>query len=89
MRVKIVFSFIVSLVAVYSVSVKAQTFSLLLPSNQVNCSTASTQFTTGQQYVDPNNGVPYDSWSMLVRWQGTSIPGPTQWYSNPVSNQIQ
>lgn len=30
-------------------------------------------FTTGGQYVDPNNGVLQDSWSMLVRWQGANF----------------
>jgi hypothetical protein len=34
---------------------------------------ASGLFTTGGQYVDPNNGVLQDSWSMLVRWQGDTI----------------
>lgn len=36
-------------------------------------------FTVGGQYVDPNNGVLPNSWSMLVRWQGSTI------VQNPVS----
>lgn len=63
--------------------VEAQTFSLLVPPDQADCSTLDSEFTTGQQYVDSNNGVPYDSWSMLVRWQGLTIPGPTNWINQP------
>lgn len=33
-------------------------------------------FTTGGQYVDPNNGVPDNSWSMLTRWQGNNFVNP-------------
>jgi hypothetical protein len=33
----------------------------------------SPLFTTGGQYLDPNNGVLENSWSMLVRWQGNDF----------------
>src|SRR5690349_15634645 len=41
-------------------------------------------FTTGQQYLMPDNGVLQDSWSMLVRWQdGAKTIGPTSWVVDP------
>ncbi len=41
-------------------------------------------FTTGQQFVDADNGVLPNSWSMLVRWQGNPTVGPTQWITHPM-----
>lgn len=46
-------------------------------------------FTTGQQYIDADNGVLADSWSMLVRWQDPAITvGPTRWISNPLGYDL-
>ena len=60
----------------------AETFQSLTPTT---CPTSSNGlFTTGQQYVDPNNGVLLNSWSMLVRWQGNPTVGNTQWVSDPL-----
>lgn len=62
----------------------AETFTQLTPAS---CPTSSNGlFTTGQQYLDPNNGVLLDSWSMLVRWQSSTMTvGPTQWISSHLS----
>ncbi|WP_163869896.1 hypothetical protein [Myxococcus eversor] len=36
-------------------------------------------FTTGGQYLDPNNGVRQDAWSMLMRWQGINASDPVSY----------
>ncbi|PTL75580.1 hypothetical protein [Vitiosangium sp. GDMCC 1.1324] len=36
-------------------------------------------FTTGGQYLDPNNGVRQDAWSMLMRWQGNIASTPVSY----------
>lgn len=60
----------------------AQTFWQLTPTT---CPTSSNGlFTTGQQYIDPSNGVLPNSWSMLVRWQGNPTVGNTQWIADPL-----
>jgi hypothetical protein len=41
-----------------------------------------TGFSVGEQYVDANNGVLNDQWSMLVRWQGPNF------VSNSVSYDV-
>lgn len=90
MSVKKIVIYAVVLACLWPIASSAKVFSLLVPTSQTTCPPNDNGlFTTGQQYVDPNNGVPYDSWSMLVRWQGTAIPGPTQWINNPVSDQVQ
>ncbi|HET8940561.1 MAG TPA: hypothetical protein VFN13_01055 [Rudaea sp.] len=64
------------------ISVVAETFTYLTPNT---CPASSSGlFTTGQQYVDASNGVLQDSWSMLVRWQGSPSVGQTQWISDPL-----
>jgi hypothetical protein len=56
----------------------AQTFYPLFPSA---CPSSSAGlFTTGGQYLDPNNGVLQDKWSMLIRWQG-SIASNSAFYN--------
>ena len=62
----------------------ADTWTSLTPTT---CPTSSAGlFTTGQQYVDDNNGVLQNSWSMLVRWQdAVTTVGPTNWIGNPVN----
>lgn len=63
------------------------TFSLLTP--HTACSdTTQAVFATGQQYVNADNGVPFDRWSMLVRWQGTRIPGHTEWIEYPAAGDF-
>jgi len=69
-----------------AVTVQAQTYTALTPTT---CPTNSTGlFTTGQQYVDPSNGVLKDRWSMLVRWQGNPSVGNTQWVSDSLSYNL-
>lgn len=52
-------------------TVSAQTF---IPIKEPEClSNVSPLFTTGGQYVDVNNGVLDNSWSMLSRWQGDNF----------------
>ena len=62
----------------------AETFTQLTPTS---CPTSSNGlFTTGQQYLDPNNGVLLGSWSMLVRWQSSTVTvGPTQWITSSLN----
>ena len=51
--------------------VSAQTF---VPIKEPDClSNVSPLFTTGGQYIDANNGVPDNSWSILARWQGSDF----------------
>jgi hypothetical protein len=64
----------------------AQVFTQITPAQCADSSAGL--FTTGQQYVDPDNGVLPDSWSMLVRWQGDPTLGDTSWISNPVTYNI-
>lgn len=63
-------------------SAVADTWTSLTPTT---CpSSSSGLFTTGQQYLEPDNGVLQDSWSLLVRWQdATTTIGPTHWVSSP------
>lgn len=61
---------------------------LLLPTSQTHCASSTNRFASGQQYVDSNHGVPRDAWSMLVRWQGKSIPGDTDWVTQPVKGDF-
>jgi len=65
----------------FQVAAGAEIFTQLTPTT---CpSSSSNLFTTGQQYVDPGNGVLQDSWSMLVRWQdGAKTIGNTGWISS-------
>ena len=42
---------------------------------------ASNMFSTGEQYMDSNNGILMDRWSMLARWQGMNE-------SNFMSNSV-
>lgn len=44
--------------------------SFTLLKQQVCINENEAAYTVGQQYVDQNNGVPDDQWSMLTRWQG-------------------
>jgi hypothetical protein len=62
----------------------ADTWTSLPPTT---CPTSSAGlFTTGQQYLDANNGVLQNSWSMLVRWQdATTTVGPTNWIGNSLN----
>jgi hypothetical protein len=62
----------------------ADTWTSLTPTT---CPTSSSGlFTTGQQYVDANNGVLQNSWSMLVRWQDKNkTVGNTNWISSPLN----
>jgi hypothetical protein len=63
----------------FSTGLHAQTFETLKASD---CLTSvSGLFTTGGQYVDPNNGVLNNSWSMLVRWQGSTFVNNTVSYA--------
>lgn len=63
-----------------------QTFT---PISDSSCSNSATfsGWAVGEQYVDSNNGVPVDQWSMLVRWQGKLPPLPT-FVTNPVSYEL-
>ncbi len=64
----------------------AQVFTQITPAD---CPTSSDGlFTTGQQYVDPDNGVLQNSWSLLARWQGDPTVGDTQWITNPVAYDL-
>ena len=61
----------------------AQVFTLITPPG---CPASNTGlFTTGQQFLDADNGVLQSSWSMLVRWQGNPTVGPTQWITHPMA----
>lgn len=70
----------VGVIIAHSGQVSAQTF---VPIKEPEClSNVSPLFTTGGQYVDANNGVLDNSWSMLARWQGSDF------VQNPVSYDI-
>ncbi len=58
---------------------------------EIECVNAPV-FATGGQYVDPDNGVPLNTWSLLARWQNNPSPknviAPGSLFANYVTGAI-
>ncbi|WP_426744370.1 hypothetical protein VZQ01_22295 [Myxococcus faecalis] len=66
-----------ALLLVTTGSASAADFHVMTP---LVCHTrVSPLFTTGGQYLDPNNGVRQNAWSMLMRWQGNIASTPVSY----------